>query len=103
MATQLREMAGTRTVPTPASAGGDTARELVGTVFTTAKDLRHIAEQHFSELFVPVEMLADSDRTAVLRMRTATYGALLVHAERERHWHPFRVTRVEAAAERPRP
>jgi hypothetical protein len=65
-------------------------------MFSTPKDLRHIAEQHFGELFVPTEVLADSPHSAVLMLRTQALGPVMVHAERVRHWYPFRVTRVEA-------
>jgi len=71
-------------------------RELLGQMFSTPKDLRHIAEQHFGELFVPTEVLADSPHQAVLMLRTQALGPVMVHAERARHWYPFRVTRVEA-------
>ena len=73
------------------------ARDLVGAMFTTAKELRHLVERHFGDLFVPVDVLAQSDHFAVLRVRTDHLGALTVHAERERRWQPFRVTRVEPA------
>jgi hypothetical protein len=85
---------GARMAPAAADAQG-----LVGAMFTTPKDLRHLAEQHFDELFVPVEVLADSGHAAVLVLRTDGAGPLVVHAERERHWYPFRVTRVEPAPE----
>lgn len=79
------------------------AQELVGVMFSTAKELRHIAEQHFDELFVPTETVDESAYRAVVALRTATLGTLLVHAERERHWYPFRATRVELARPELRP
>ncbi len=82
-----------------------TPQELVGAMFTTPKELRHIVEQQFGELFVPTEVVAESARSAVISIRPDGVGPLLVHAERERHWYPFRVTRVEAESGdvRPRP
>jgi len=69
---------------------------LVGTMFTTPKELRHLAERELGELFVPVEVLAESAHTAVYTLHPGSLAPLLVHAERARHWYPFRVTRVEA-------
>ena len=71
--------------------------ELIGAMFTTPKELRHLAERELGELFVPVEVLAESAHTAVYTLHPGSLAPLLVHAERARHWYPFRVTRVEAA------
>jgi hypothetical protein len=71
--------------------------ELVGALFTTPKELRHLAERELGELFVPVEVLVESAHTAVYTLHPGSLAPLLVHAERARHWYPFRVTRVEAA------
>jgi hypothetical protein len=71
-------------------------KELVGAVFTTPKELRHLAERELGELFVPVEVLAESAHTAVYTLHPGSLAPLLVHAERSRHWFPFRVTRVES-------
>jgi hypothetical protein len=71
-------------------------RALVGAMFTSAKELRHLAEQELGELFVPVEVLAESDLSAVFALRSDGAGRIVVHAERGRHWYPFRVTYVEA-------
>jgi hypothetical protein len=71
--------------------------QLVGAMFTTPKELRHLAERELGELFVPVEVLAESAHTAVYTLHPGSLAPLLVHAERARHWFPFRVTRVEAA------
>ncbi|HEU0013435.1 MAG TPA: hypothetical protein VFQ45_07110 [Longimicrobium sp.] len=73
------------------------ANDLVGTMFTTAKELRHLAEQQFGEEFVPTELCAENEHGAVLELRTARLGPLVVHAERERHWYPYRIVRVEQA------
>lgn len=74
---------------------GAEMQELVGAVFTAAKELRHLAEQLFIEEFVPVRTLAESAHFGVFAL-DAPAGRVMVHAERERHWHPFRITRVEA-------
>jgi len=74
-----------------------TAHDLVGTMFTTPKDLRHLAEQQFGEEFVPTEVRHEGEHTLTLELRLARLGTLLVYAERERHWYPYRITRVEAA------
>ena len=78
-----------RTVATP--------QELVGEMFTTPKELRHLAERHFGELFVPTEVLAESPHAAVISLNPPGFGALVIHAERARHWYPYRITRVERA------
>jgi hypothetical protein len=75
------------------------AHELVGLMFSTPKELRHVAEQHFGELFVPTEVLESSRLRAVIALQTQRAGTLLVHAERERHWYPFRVVRVDTRPE----
>ncbi len=71
-------------------------QELVGAMFSTPKELRHLAEQQFGELFVPIEVLADSPHSAVIALSPESLGPLVVHAERARHWYPYRVTRVHA-------
>lgn len=85
---------------TPGAAHDDddaALRELVGTTFANAKELRHLAEREMGELFVPVELLAESEHCAVFTLHPGTLAPLLVHAERARHWYPFRITRVEPA------
>ncbi|HYJ79709.1 MAG TPA: hypothetical protein VEW03_08925 [Longimicrobiaceae bacterium] len=72
-------------------------QELVGEMFTTPKELRHLAERQFGELFVPTEVLAESSLSAVISLTTDGLGPLVVHAERDRDWYPYRITRVEAA------
>jgi hypothetical protein len=72
-------------------------QELVGAMFSTPKELRHLAERHFGELFVPTEVLADSPHSAVIALSPESPGPLVVHAERARRWYPYRVTRVDAA------
>lgn len=72
-------------------------QELVGAMFTTPKDLRHLAEQQFGEDFVPTRVLAESAHFGVFSLDAGGMGQVVVHAERERHWYPFRVTRVESS------
>jgi hypothetical protein len=69
--------------------------ELVGALFTTPKDLRHQAEQELGQLFVPTEVLYKSPSRLIASLRVQGVGLLVVHAERQRHWQPFHITRVE--------
>lgn len=80
----------------------EAGQELVGVMFSTAKELRHVAEQHFGELFVPTETVESGRLRTVVALRTERAGTLHVYAERERHWFPFRVVRVDAARPEPR-
>ena len=82
-----------RTVATP--------QELVGEMFTTPKELRHLAERQFDELFVPVEVMAESALSTIISLNSSALGPLVVHAERARDWYPYRITRVERAAPHP--
>lgn len=70
--------------------------ELVGELFSTPKELRHLAEQWFGELFVPTQVLCGGAHATTIALRPAGQSPLRVHAVRERHWYPFRITRVEA-------
>ena len=74
-------------------------QELVGATFTSPKDLRHLAEQLFGEDFVPTTVLAESAHFGVFALSAGEQGRVVVHAERGRHWFPFRVTRVQAEQE----
>src|SRR5215213_8992017 len=76
------------------------AEALIGTMFTTAKELRQLAEQTLGQLFVPTELLTSDEHSADLVLRPSGLGEVLVHAERERHWYPFQVTRVDTVAAR---
>jgi hypothetical protein len=81
----------------------ETQNSLVGAMFSTPKELRHLAEQQFGDLFVPTEVITEDAKCAVIALRPDRLGTIVVHAERERHWYPYRVTRVEAlSANRPR-
>ena len=79
------------------TAGSDlgAAEELLGLVFSTPKDLRHSAEQVLGQEFVPTEVVSEGENSADLRLRPAGMGEIIVHAERERHWYPYEVTRVD--------
>jgi hypothetical protein len=81
-----------------ASAEPETADELMGVMFTTPKELRHAAEQVLEQEFIPTELLAEDERFADLVLRPAGSGEIRVRAERERHWYPFRVIRVDHVA-----
>jgi hypothetical protein len=69
--------------------------ELLGTVFNTPKDLRHSAEQVLGQEFVPTEVEYEDETTADLVLRPAGMPEIHVHAERERHWYPYEITRVD--------
>jgi hypothetical protein len=71
------------------------AEGLIGTMFTTPKDLRHLAEQALGQLFVPVEVVVADAEHADMVLRPAGMGEIIVHAERERHWYPYLITRIE--------
>jgi hypothetical protein len=74
---------------------GALAEELLGIVFTTPKDLRHSAEQVLGQEFVPTEVVSEDEQTADLVLRPAGMPEIHVHAERERHWYPYEITRVD--------
>jgi hypothetical protein len=74
----------------------EAAQALVGQMFSTPKELRHVTEQQFDELFVPTETLERGRLRAVIALKTQGAGTIVVYAERERHWFPFRVVRVDA-------
>ncbi|MDB4950691.1 MAG: hypothetical protein JWM27_3340 [Gemmatimonadetes bacterium] len=69
--------------------------ELIGAMFLNAKDLRHLAEQEFGELFVPTEVILEGDRRAMFELHVHGVGRIVIHAERERDPHPYHITRVE--------
>jgi hypothetical protein len=75
------------------------AEELLGTMFTTPKELRHLAEQSLGQLFIPTELLHEDEHVADLVLRPEGMGAIHVRAERERDWYPFRITRVDTVGE----
>jgi hypothetical protein len=69
--------------------------ELVGAVFVNATELRHLAEREFAQLFVPLEVVEEHRRGGTFALQVRGLGRVVVHAEREREWHPFHITRVE--------
>jgi hypothetical protein len=69
--------------------------ELIGAVFVNATELRHLAEREFGQLFVPVELLSDQVHGGVFALQVRGVGRLVVHADREREWHPYHITRLE--------
>ena len=73
--------------------------DLIGALFVTPKDLRHLAEQEFGELFVPTEVVVQDEHSATYALQVRGVGRVTVHAERERDWHPFNITRVELPRE----
>jgi mannose-6-phosphate isomerase-like protein (cupin superfamily) len=70
--------------------------ELAGAYFSTAKELRHMAESCGFN-FVPVEVIAVDDRTAHLVLAPKGVGELHVHANRDRHWYAFQIREIEHA------
>lgn len=76
-----------------------TEANLTGAMFTTLKELRHLAEQQYGQLFVPTEVLSKSTLRMVVELRLNGLGRVVLHAERARHWHPYRVTRIERASD----
>ena len=72
-----------------------TPPDLTGAMFTTLKELRHLAEQQYGQLFVPTEVLSKSTLRMVVELRLDAVGRTVLHAERARHWQPYRVVRIE--------
>lgn len=75
------------------------AEELLGTVFTTPKELRHLAEQSLGQDFIRTEVVHEDEHEADLVLRPAGMGEIHVHAERERDWYPFHITRVDTVGD----
>lgn len=71
------------------------AEQLLDVMFATPKDLRHKAEEVLGHLFVPTEVVSENAHDTDLVLRPAGLGEIHVHASRERHWYPYRITRVE--------
>jgi hypothetical protein len=69
---------------------------LMGTLFTTAKDLRHRAEA-FGLLFVPTREIRTTSRSGHFVLDAGPVGEVHVHAKREQPWHPFLITEVHIA------
>jgi hypothetical protein len=69
--------------------------ELIGATFTTPKELRHLAEEAYGELFVPTDVVAEAAGYALFAIRVAG-GRLIVRAERPGRGYPYVVTRLDA-------
>lgn len=74
-----------------------TQAHLEGAMFTTLKELRHLAEQQYGQLFVPTEVLSKGTLRMAVALRLDGLGRVVLHAERARHWQPYRVTRIETS------
>jgi hypothetical protein len=61
--------------------------------FTTAKQLRHLAEGAGFD-FVPIDVLYMGDHEAEFLLRPDSFPPVRVRARREQRWHPFHVTEV---------
>jgi hypothetical protein len=68
--------------------------ELLGACFSTAKELRHLAERCGFQ-FVPVEVVRAEERQVHMLLHPAGLGEVHVHAHRSQHWHPFYLRSVE--------
>ncbi|HET7231249.1 MAG TPA: hypothetical protein VFJ16_14670, partial [Longimicrobium sp.] len=53
---------------------GPAAQDLVGVMFNTPKELRHVAEQHFGEQFVRTEVLESRPLCTVITLRPDSVG-----------------------------
>jgi hypothetical protein len=68
-------------------------RELLGSSFSTLKELRHKAEScGFS--FVPVDTVHATDRQVHAVLKPEGVGEIHVYADRSQHWHPFHIRQV---------
>lgn len=74
------------------------AETLYDVMFTTPKELRHAAEQTLGRLFVPMEVVRAGPNAADVVLRPEGLGEIHVHAERERHWYPYHITRIDNIA-----
>ena len=72
--------------------------DLIGAMFTTAKELRHLAEQSYGELFVPTEPIVEAATFAIYGLRVGG-GRVIVRAERPRRGYPLTVSRLEVEAD----
>jgi hypothetical protein len=84
-------------VQTPAPELGR-AEELVDVMFANSKELRHQAEQILGRLFVRTEVVHEDEQSAQMILRPDGMPEIHVHAARERHWYPYRITRVDSVA-----
>ena len=65
--------------------------------FTTAKQLRHLAEGAGFD-FVPIDVVYMGEHEAEFLLKPDAYPAVRVRARREQPWHPFHVTEVRREA-----
>jgi hypothetical protein len=65
--------------------------------FTTAKQLRHLAEGAGFD-FVPIDIVYMREHEAEFLLRPEAYPPVRVRARREQRWHPFHVTEVRREA-----
>lgn len=72
------------------------AEELVDVMFATSKELRHQAEQILGKEFVRTEVVHEDELSARMVLRPEGMPEIHVHAARERHWYPYRITRVDS-------
>lgn len=72
--------------------------DLVDVLFANSKELRHQAEQILGRLFVPTEVVHEDELSAQMILRPDGMPEVHVHAARERHWYPYRITRVDSVA-----
>ncbi len=72
--------------------------ELAGCYFSTAKELRHLAERAGFP-FVAVDVVSPGELEIHMLLRPQGIGEVHVRAEREQHWHPFYIRSVELAAQ----
>jgi hypothetical protein len=75
----------------------ETTHDLVGAMFSTPKELRHLAEREFCQTYVATEVLSEDGHSTLIELRPGGMCPLRVHAERARHWYPYRITRIEVA------
>lgn len=73
--------------------------ELFGARFSNPRELRVRAEAALGDREVPLEVLSRDDRETRIVLRPGSGQAVLVRAERRRHWHPYRITAMEAIAD----
>jgi hypothetical protein len=72
-------------------------QELAGRCFTTAKELRHIAEGAGFN-FVPIEVVHAGEREAHMVLHPSGVGEVHVRATRAQGWHPFYIHTVEVVS-----
>jgi hypothetical protein len=69
--------------------------DLTGAMFTTLKELSHLAEQQYGQLFVPTEVLSKSTLRMVVRAAPGGAGARGAARRARAPLAAYRVTRLE--------